>query len=221
MPRASRAYQFSEETCNELKNNPAVCLLLRRKARLSSRHSSPVIAWAAARASKVSEALLKQIGQRDAPFDNHLESVYPTDSRTTIFICYDLFLPRCDETARLRISVFTRRPIHYLYIRGRHCYARRNHRIEAIAIQNLEESREWDKGPQPYFEDVVNPPYYVNGIRHERPYEGSESTPLISSGGKKQEGNESAVDKSLAPLHQPTLNMQEKKTLNESEHNNE
>lgn len=221
MPQTSRAYQFSEETCNELEKNHVVRLLLRKTTHFPSRHSIPVIDWATARASKISEALLKQIGQEGASFDNQLVSVYLMDNKTTIFICYDLFLPRCDEATRLRISDSTKRPVHYLHITGRHCYARRSKRIEAMVIQNLEESRECDLGPQPYFEDQMNPPLYINGTRQERPYEGDESTPLTSSGHKEEAGKESAVDKSQVPLHQPTSDMEEKSNPNESERKNE
>ncbi|CAH0001001.1 unnamed protein product [Clonostachys byssicola] len=156
MARTDRTYEFEEEVCDALKKNSTVRLL-----------PTPIKDWAAVGAQKISRALLKQIGDEDAAFDIQILMIELLDTKTRIFFCFDLFLKECDEAAKLRISKNSQVPTYYMYIKGPRCLARRDKKSSDFVAQRLQGYLERVKDPMPYFNDLENPSFYINGFRQE------------------------------------------------------
>uniref|UniRef100_A0A8H7TQK3 Uncharacterized protein n=1 Tax=Bionectria ochroleuca TaxID=29856 RepID=A0A8H7TQK3_BIOOC len=190
MTRTDRTYEFEEEVCEALKKNFTIRLLVRSSAHFESRHPGPIKEWAAAGAQKISRALLKQTGDEDAAFDIQVLMIELLDTKTRILFCFDLFLKECDEAAKLRISNTSRMPTYYMYIKGPRCLARRHEKSSDLVAQRLQVYLERVKDPKPYFNDLENPSFYINGIRQESQDttgESIENLPALDVKGEEKE----------------------------------
>lgn len=159
--------------------------VLKTKYKHESRHSKDAIAWANSRAEKLTTAMLKHIGKENAAFKVQLNIVKLLDFHNRAYICYDLFLDGLDEHIRLEIERSIERPIFLISRRGDVLHVNRGKKgVDAMVADELKDIGEFDKGPRPYFVDVMNPPLYCDGKRIENPAE------LMSGSGEGENGED-------------------------------
>jgi len=141
--------------------------LLKTKYDRDSRHSKVAIAWAQSRAEKLSRAMLEHIGQQTAGFSIQLNIIELLD-RHKALICYDLFLEECEKHVRSEISRSLDRPVYIATRRGKVFYIQRSdRRVEQKVAERYGTIEKADKGPRPFFVDLMNPPIYDEGVRVE------------------------------------------------------
>jgi hypothetical protein len=139
---------------------------------LDSRMSSPVIAWADNLVEKFCTALLQSEsgktagGGAAASVDKRLLIVEL--KRHHIFICFDLFLEKCDAQLRKEAEKIHKRPVYRISQKGNVYFVRRWKAGDRYVVEDyrLLQKREYE-GKPPYFVDIENPHGYVGGIRFE------------------------------------------------------
>lgn len=161
-------------TTTALKQDGSLRCLLKIKYRHRDRHSVPAIAWAKRKAEEVSRALLQAADCLTAAdgLTICVHLVELGERRHSSWICWDLYLEKCNSEARDRIYQSTRQPIYMISKRGDVLIARRAPQMDLIVTKKYERSKELDSGPQPYFRDGANPPLYdaETGERVEAPW---------------------------------------------------
>ncbi|KAI0837472.1 hypothetical protein F5Y06DRAFT_270507 [Hypoxylon sp. FL0890] len=159
--------------------------VLKTKYKHESRQSKDAIAWANSRAEKLTTAMLKHIGKENTAFNIQLNIVKLLDFHNKAYICYDLFLDGFDEHIRLEIKRSIERPIYLITRRGDTLHVNRgNKEVDAMVAYELKDIGAVDKGPRPYFVDVMNPPLYCDGQRIENP------TEFMSGSGEGENGKD-------------------------------
>jgi hypothetical protein len=84
-----------------------------------------------------------------------------------VLICYDLFLDKSDERIRSEIAVSFERPIHKVFKIGNVYHIQRDGGLDGMVAAEYKRMESVDKGPRPFFADVMNPPVYDQGERIE------------------------------------------------------
>ena len=158
------------------------CLLSTRYP-LLSRQSSAALALADQLVEELTRAVPAQLGpppvpsyttkaEDGAPSTDNVPS-YTADTRlhavvlerNRLLVCFDLFLHDCKPEVRRLVDESMARPIHVLLKSGDLCQMRRSPMLDGEVAERYKEFRRLDKGPRPYFNDSLNPGFYVNG-RH-------------------------------------------------------
>lgn len=166
----TRNYHFAPETCKALETNLTIRIVLKAKYKLESRHSSRAIDWAEAHvAPHVARGLMREIGIEEDAFQIQVKMINLLKEKARAYICFDIFLNTCDEEKREKTTNSNNEPIHYMFYEGGDYYSRRAPNLDDYTRASFEECKSFDKGPEPYFSDLQNPPLYVNGIRREKP----------------------------------------------------
>jgi hypothetical protein len=167
--------QVAAQTRAALKADLTLRCVLRCKYRHKSRRSADVIPWAQSRVERLSNAVLREVGQQTAGFSIQLNVIQMLRLRNVVYIFYDLFLDECDKQVRTEIteSFHTKRPIHAITRKGKVYIMRRDERADKDVAQQYAHMSSIDKGPRPFFSDLADPPFYnEHGRRIERGEEG-------------------------------------------------
>ncbi|KAK3896384.1 hypothetical protein C8A05DRAFT_40102 [Staphylotrichum tortipilum] len=174
MPR-DKEYHIGDETRAALQTKTGVRFLLRAKLKAESRHSSDVIPWAQGLSERVTKAVTAAAGHQPPHFAIHVNAIKLLSRRPYALICYDLFL-HYDSDADHPRSQFSRKPnqpIHEIIKRANNYHVIRSKRLDDTVATMYKLLQECDHGPQPYFEDTLYVPLYVNGRRVERSKDGT------------------------------------------------
>ncbi|OQE16618.1 hypothetical protein PENFLA_c027G09417 [Penicillium flavigenum] len=167
--------QVAAQTRTALQTDLTLRCLLRDKYRHKSRRSADVISWAQSHVGRLSNAVLREVGQQTAGFSIQMNMIQMLGLRDLVYICYDLFLDECDKQVRTEISesFSTERPIHQITRKGDVYIMRRDERVDGKVARQYARMRSIDKGPLPFFSDLTDPPFYnEHGRRIERGEEG-------------------------------------------------
>jgi hypothetical protein len=81
------------------------------------------------------------------------------------YLCFDLYLEGCSEQRRSEIDQSLERPIHLVFKKKNTYWAQRHKRLDAAVARTYTRLQTKDKGPRPYFYDIMNPPLYDGGRR--------------------------------------------------------
>jgi hypothetical protein len=166
--------QVAAQTRTALKADLTLRCVLRDKYRHKSRRSADVISWTQSRVERLSNAVLREVGQQTAGFSIQLNVIQMLGLRNIVYIFYDLFLHECDKQVRTEIteSFSKKRPIHMITRKGKVYIMRRDERRDEDVANQYTRMSSIDKGPLPYFSDLTDPPFYSDGRRIERGEEG-------------------------------------------------
>jgi len=157
------------------------CLLSTRYP-LLSRQSSAAFARADQLVEELTRAVPAQLGPPPVPSHTMAEDGAPSADNVTsytadtrlhavllernrLLVCFDLFLHDCKPEVRRLVDESIAQPIHVLVKSGDICQMRRSPMLDGEVAGRYRDFREIDKGPRPYFNDNLNPGFYING-RH-------------------------------------------------------
>jgi hypothetical protein len=158
------------ETRTALEANLTVRCLYKARFCLENRHDTEVFAWAEELVNVFSSALLAKIERADgATTQSNIVELFPTPHA---LICFDIFLKGCSEQRRSEIEQSLEQPIHVISNRGNVYWIRRNERMDGTVAAIYKRLQDSDKGPRPYFCDLLNPPLYDRGRRIDRVKDG-------------------------------------------------
>lgn len=135
--------RVAKETRAALTADHNIRCLLKTRYRLESRHSKVAIEWAKSRVDKLTRAMLEELGLKTTNFSVQLNIIDLIGLREAAYICYDLFVEKCDEHVRSEIDQSLERPLHLITRRAKVHHVRRGDKtIEGRVAYQLKQTSE-------------------------------------------------------------------------------
>ncbi|KAI0551751.1 hypothetical protein F4679DRAFT_593177 [Xylaria curta] len=154
-----------------LETNRTVRCLRKRRYALESRRPRDAKSWADQLADNACKAMMRDLGRDATAFAKQVLMVQLR--RNYAYFCFDVFLQDGSEQPfNNDICRKTDQAIYRIVKMGHGVYSlQRNKTAEKIFALQYSNIQEYDKGDLPYFQDMLNPSFYDDGILVENPEE--------------------------------------------------
>lgn len=154
--------EIDPESRADLETNHTARCLFSTKLALESRQPRDIKIWVEGLVEKACQALLRCLGRDAGSFSK--QTVMIQLRRRHAYVCFDIFLPECDERVRADAGSSYTLPIYEIRKAGKVYVMRRNKGLDAVCTSQYTKIRTLDKGGRPYFDDLFSAHVYEDGI---------------------------------------------------------